>query len=175
MPGTSASRSCHPAPETRHTSQPTLEQPLVHARERGTDLDFKGEVFLQVFDDHDQKRKLYAQRLGWVCRASDEGGAAGVRQGAGTCCRQWTGPVSDLTLVPTISMTSDWMSLSVILLMCPLRTCTHTHTHTHRADTSDSTLYRAHHARQLPVFPRFAAACYRCCRGWRGIRTGTCS
>ena len=38
-------------------------------------LHLEREVFLQIFDDHDEKRQLDAERLLWIGRACDERGA----------------------------------------------------------------------------------------------------
>ena len=85
-------------------------------------LNLKGEVLFEIFDDHDKKGKLDAKGLAWVSWTGDEGcagrkGGRGVGIGGRGCTA-----APHLTLVPTISRTSDWMSLSVILFMCPLRT-----------------------------------------------------
>lgn len=44
-------------------------------------LDFKGEIFLEVFDDHDEERKSDAQCLFGVCRTCYIGGTAGMARG----------------------------------------------------------------------------------------------
>ncbi len=38
-------------------------------------LDFKSEIFLEVFYDHDKKRKFNSQSLAGISRASNVGGA----------------------------------------------------------------------------------------------------
>ena len=38
-------------------------------------MDFEAEVFLEIFDDHNQERELDAQRSAWLCRAGDVCGA----------------------------------------------------------------------------------------------------
>ena len=43
-------------------------------------LDFKGEIFLEVFDDHDEERKPDAQCLLGVCRTCYIGGTAGMTE-----------------------------------------------------------------------------------------------
>ena len=70
-------------------------------------LNFKGKVFLQVFDDHDQKGKLYSKRLLWISRTSDEGcavrwvcecvGGGGERAGVN---------VRELEMAPGIALVS---------------------------------------------------------------------
>ena len=70
-----------------------------------------------------------------------------------------------LTLVPTISKTRDWISLSVILLMCPLRTYRRRRNKSIEDETSqrDPVVNR-------PSYPRSVMVYYRYCRVSRGTR-----
>ena len=104
-------------------------------------LNFEGEIFLQIFDDHDEERKFDPQRLFRIRRTRDVGRAVKLWINSGkipsTCVitfersairsktatkRRLFYSITYLTLVPTISRTRDWMSLSVIRFMWPLRT-----------------------------------------------------
>lgn len=80
-----------------------------------TDLDFKGEILFHVFDDHDEERELDTKGFLWI------GWTRNIRSAERNHLKNKKYPPY-LTLVPHISNTSDCMSLSVILLMCPLRT-----------------------------------------------------
>ncbi len=113
-----------------------------YLKERLPYLDFKGEILLEVLDDHNEKRKLDAQCLLGVCRTcyicgtaerrrniKDKGGRMRTT-GAWMNWPELKNPsnrhLTHLTFVPSTSNTSEWMSLSVILLMWPFLTCEHT-------------------------------------------------
>ena len=83
-----------------------------------------------------------------------------------------------LTFVPIISSTSDWMSLSVILLMCPLRTWqqwAHTGRWIDRAACDHEVFTTIISTLFSPSCPRSAVVCCRCCKEWTKTRTEMCS
>ncbi len=83
-----------------------------------SNLDFKGKVFAQILDDHDKEGQLDAKRLLRIRGTCDE------------CCAvdymiiKWCDAHqrTHLTLVPAISITRLWISLSVMRFMCPFLT-----------------------------------------------------
>ena len=104
-------------------------------------LHFEAKILLEILDDHDKEGKLDAQgpAKGEEREHGEERGShamsvdswfhtkAGRRRSFPASCTYMAGSAGHvmyivLTFVPMISRTDDWMSPSVILLMCPLRT-----------------------------------------------------